>query len=145
MITPSLQSPRAWALSLFMRGSRGIDLVWLCRGKSVLQSSQVTQGKESTYQRRRLRFGPWIRRTCWRRQWQATPVFLPGKSHGQRRLLGYSPWVHSVGHDWATEHARTHSRMWLVENCIVQNLEKTPPDYLFLLPQELSYSFVNYI
>ena len=25
--------------------------------------------------------------------WQATPVFLPGKSHGQRALAGYSPWV----------------------------------------------------
>ena len=29
----------------------------------------------------------------WRRQWQATPVLLPGKSHGQRSLVGYSPWV----------------------------------------------------
>ena len=28
----------------------------------------------------------------WRRGWQPTPVFLPGKSHGQRRLVGYSPW-----------------------------------------------------
>ena len=28
----------------------------------------------------------------WRRKWQATPVFLPGKSHGQRSLMGYSPW-----------------------------------------------------
>ena len=28
----------------------------------------------------------------WRRKWQPTPVFLPGKSHGQRRLAGYSPW-----------------------------------------------------
>ena len=28
----------------------------------------------------------------WRRKWQPTPVFLPGKSHGQRFLLGYSPW-----------------------------------------------------
>ena len=27
-----------------------------------------------------------------RRQWQATPVFLPGKSHGRRSLVGYSPW-----------------------------------------------------
>ena len=27
-----------------------------------------------------------------RRQWQPTPVFLPGKSHGQRSLVGYSPW-----------------------------------------------------
>ena len=27
-----------------------------------------------------------------RRKWQLTPVFLPGKSHGQRTLVGYSPW-----------------------------------------------------
>ena len=28
----------------------------------------------------------------WRREWQSTPVFLPGESHGQRNLVGYSPW-----------------------------------------------------
>ena len=28
----------------------------------------------------------------WRRKWQPTPVFLPGKSHGQRSLVGYCPW-----------------------------------------------------
>ena len=28
----------------------------------------------------------------WRRKWQPTPVFLPGKSHGQRSLVGYSTW-----------------------------------------------------
>jgi len=28
---------------------------------------------------------------CWRRAWQPTPVFLPGESHGQRSLAGYSP------------------------------------------------------
>ena len=38
----------------------------------------------------------------WRRQWQPTPLLLPGKSHGQRRLVGYSPWGRKVGHDWAT-------------------------------------------
>ena len=31
--------------------------------------------------------------------WHATPVFLPGEFHGQRRLAGYSPWGHKVGHD----------------------------------------------
>ena len=30
----------------------------------------------------------------WRRKWQPTPVLLPGKSHGQRSLVGYSPWGH---------------------------------------------------
>ena len=28
----------------------------------------------------------------WRRKWQPTPVLLPGKSHGRRSLVGYSPW-----------------------------------------------------
>ena len=36
------------------------------------------------------------------RQWQPTPVFLPGKSHGWRSPVGFSPWGHWVGHDWAT-------------------------------------------
>ena len=30
----------------------------------------------------------------WRRKWQPTPVFLPGRFHGLRRLVGYSPWGH---------------------------------------------------
>ena len=33
-------------------------------------------------------------RDPWRRQWQPSPVFLPGKSHGGRSLVGYSPWGH---------------------------------------------------
>ena len=40
----------------------------------------------------------------WRRKWQPTPVFLSGKSHGQRSLAGYSPWGHKrVVHNLATE------------------------------------------
>ena len=35
---------------------------------------------------------PCVRKISWRRKWQPTPVFLPGKSYGQRRLVGYSPW-----------------------------------------------------
>jgi len=30
----------------------------------------------------------------WRRQWHPTPVLLPGKFHGQRSLVGCSPWGH---------------------------------------------------
>ena len=36
----------------------------------------------------RHRFNPWVRKIPWRKAWQPTPVFLPGKSHGQRRLAG---------------------------------------------------------
>ena len=32
---------------------------------------------------------------CWRRKWQPIPTFLPGKSHGQRSLAGYSSWGHT--------------------------------------------------
>ena len=38
-------------------------------------------------------FGPWVRKIPWSRKGQPTPIFLPGKFHGQRRLAGYSPWV----------------------------------------------------
>ena len=38
--------------------------------------------------------------TLWRRKWQPTPVFLPGKSHGWKSLVGYSPWGRKEsGHD----------------------------------------------
>ena len=37
-------------------------------------------------------FDPWVGKIPWRRKWQPTPVLLPGESHGQRRLMGYSPY-----------------------------------------------------
>ena len=47
---------------------------------------------------------PWVEEIPRRRKWQPTPVFLPGKSHGQRSLTGYSPWGHKrAGHDLATK------------------------------------------
>ena len=46
----------------------------------------------------------WTPSDCYRRrQWHPTPVLLPGKSHGQRSLVGCSPWgLWRVGHDWET-------------------------------------------
>ena len=44
-------------------------------------------------------FYPWVGQIPWRRKWQCTPVFLPEKSHGQRSLVGYSPYVHRVRND----------------------------------------------
>ena len=35
---------------------------------------------------------PWVGKVPWRREWQPTPVFLPGESYGERNLAGYSPW-----------------------------------------------------
>ena len=50
--------------------------------------------KESACQCRRRGFNPSVRKIPWRRKWKPTLVFLPGKSHGQRSLAGYSPQGH---------------------------------------------------
>ena len=52
--------------------------------------SRWLSGKESACQCRRCGFNPWVRKISWRRECQPTPVFLPGKSYGQRSLVGYS-------------------------------------------------------
>ena len=67
-------------------------------------------GEESPCQYRRCELGPWVREIRWRRKRQPIPLFLPGESHGQKSLEGYSPWgLKRVGHDLATEHTRTHT------------------------------------
>ena len=51
-------------------------------------------GNESACQCRRQGLDPWVGKIPWRRKCQPTPVFLPGESHGQRSLAGFSPWGH---------------------------------------------------
>ena len=53
------------------------------------------RGEEPTCQCRRHKrreFDPWVGKIPWKRAWQPTPVFLPGRVHGQRSLVGYSQW-----------------------------------------------------
>ena len=50
---------------------------------------------------RRPRFNSWVGKIPWRREWLPTPVFLPGESHGQRSLVGYT--VRGVTKSWTTE------------------------------------------
>ena len=49
-------------------------------------------GKEPTCQSGRPGFNPWVRKIPWRRAQKPTLAFLPGESHGQGSLVGYSPW-----------------------------------------------------
>ena len=57
---------------------------------------------------RRLGFDPWVGKIPWRREWQPTPVLLPGESHGQRSLVGYSPWGHKES-DMTERLTHTHT------------------------------------
>ena len=55
-----------------------------CKGASL-----VAQTVKKTHLRcRKCEFDPWVVKIPWRREWQLTPVFLPGESHGQRSLVG---------------------------------------------------------
>ena len=52
-------------------------------------------------------------RAYWRRKWQHIPVFLTGKPHGWRSLVGYSPWSRRVGHDTERLHfMRIYTELW---------------------------------
>ena len=80
-------------------------------------------GEESTCQYRRLGFDPWIRKIPWRREWQPTPVFLPGKSRGQKNLVSYSPWGHKRGgHDLVSKQQQRGQGSRMVR-CVVEKNE----------------------
>ena len=66
----------------------GVCICWVPRWLSGKGSARKCRRVK------RLGFTSWVRKIPWRRKWQPTPVFLPGKSHGQRSLIGYSPWGH---------------------------------------------------
>ena len=63
--------------------------VWASQVALVVKNLPVNAGRHE-----RHRFDPCIRKIPWRWAWQPTPVFLPGKSHGQRSLAGFSPLGH---------------------------------------------------
>ena len=80
-------------------------------------------GKESC-QCRRLGFNPWVGKIPWRRKWQLILVFLSGKSHAQRMLVGYVI-VHGVAKETDTTHRLNKS---LINSTKTQNtlrIEKT--------------------
>ena len=87
--------------------------------KLVLAQCQWHSGKESTSQcrrHRRCRFDPWVGKIPWKRKWQSTPVFLPGKFPGQRSLVHCSPWGCRVRHNWVIEHTVTLSMKKLLHS-----------------------------
>ena len=103
-------------------------------------------GKESACQFRRHRFDPWMWKIPWKREWPPTPVFLPGKSHGQRSLAGYSPWSHKwVRHVLVTNTTTSIYNTLLMT--LVPMLNTSSPELIHLiqfvpLDQHLSISSI---
>ena len=66
---------------------------------------------------RRCRFDSWVGKIPWSRKWQPTPVFLPGKFHGQRSLAGYSLWGHKESDMAECTHTHTHTESVSLWHC----------------------------
>ena len=70
-----------------------------------------------------------------RRKWQPTPLFLPGKHHGQKSLVGYSPWGCRAGHNLATKQQQTDPQPLPVKlNLHTQRLKQKKPKCWTLNP-----------
>ena len=82
-------------------------------------------GKESACQCQRHRFDPWVGKIHWRREWQPTPVFLPGESPGQRKpgRLQSMGWQ-TVRHDQARPLAHTHPGQVLTLGTLISRVEE---------------------
>ena len=81
--------------------------VYLKKSKSY-RNSLVAQRLKHYLQGGRPGFNPWVGKIPWRRKWQPTPVFLPGKSHGLRSLVGYSPRGRKESDTTERLHSLTH-------------------------------------
>ena len=85
--------------------------IYICIGFPVAQQWRIC------LQCRTHRFDRWVKKILWRRAWQLIPVFLLGKSHGERSQAVYSPWGHTeLDMTEATEH--THKNI-CVYACII--------------------------
>ena len=86
-VTSHLCLPRSWKCLLWLKqGGPGVATEFLRLDSVLLRRQSIC------LQGGRPGFNPWVRKIPWRRKWHPTPVLLPGKSHGQRNLVGYSPW-----------------------------------------------------
>ena len=83
---------------------------------------------------KRRGFDPWVGKILWSRKWQSTPVLLPGKFHGQRSLVGYSPW--GCKESGMTEQLSTHI---IALQCCVRfyRTEKWVSDMYTYIPSSL--------
>ena len=89
---------------------------------------------------RRLRFNPWVWKIPWNRKWQPTPVFLTGKSHGQRSLVG--AWGHKKSDTVKGTRMAWHG--WLHRNLQLALYTKSNPWYIHQIsPSQVFLIFLN--
>ena len=95
------QSGKALWARVFLNTGNSWMYSWVksTKGYQIKDFPGGPSDKELPCQCRRCSFDPWVRNIPWRREWQPTPVSLPGESHGEWSLVADSPWVHK---EWTT-------------------------------------------
>ena len=86
----------------------------------------------------RCGFHHWAWKIPWRRVWQPTRVFLPGESHGERSLVGYSPWGRrDLGHDCALMYTQSLSIKYQPQgkDCQFSSVQSLSCVWLFVTPR----------
>ena len=112
------------------------------------------RGRESACQcRRHKRFGfdPWVQKTPQSRKLEPVPIFLPGKFHGQRILVGYSSWGHKES-DMTEQLSNNHLRCsssgcwpYLISHCISSLLKHyLTTDLLWLFIEDITFLLVKF-
>ena len=89
--------------------------------KGMAASLGGSDGTSICLQCRRPRFDPWVGKIPWRRKWQPTPVLLPGKFHGWRNLIGYSPWGHKESDTTERLHFHFHPLQY---SCLENSMDR---------------------
>ena len=119
---------RIWNTLGFPRGASGKEPACQCR------------------RQKRREFDPWVRKIPRRRAWQPTPVFLPGESHGQRNLVGYSPQGRKESD---TTEATWHTHMHSNNKTSWKSFHSSPTNLLYSLYLRLdiyiySVEYINF-
>ena len=95
-----------------------------------MQQLGGSDSKESACQCRKPMFDSWVEKIPWRKKCQPTLVFLPGKSHGQRSLVGYSP--QDCKESDMTEQV-THKRTVDISICYTERVAYIADTYIYIV------------
>ena len=106
--------------------------IYQCSGFPIGASGKETACQFKRYKRHGL--DPLVGEITWRRKCQPTPIFLLGKSPGQRKLEGYSPWGHK-------ESDTTEGLTILY----LQNVSSISPQHLVLIVNLINYNWIQII
>ena len=124
-----------------------LSLLCSCNSLGLQGGAVIKNLPANSRRRKRCEFDPWVGKIPWRRAWQPTPVLLPGESHGQRSLVGYSPWI-AKSQTWLSDWAQaktTHSlisSMSSLNSCLSN---ESPPTTLFKISTNAFLLYPNFL